>query len=344
MTRINRQWPERSRQSERTRRAGGVLIAALFVALLAPHATHGDDRAPNTESTHGENPRVHALAPATPQQLQELFKYTGEPLPLVSAHRGGAQQGLPENCLATFENTVRHTFAALEIDPRSTKDGAIVLHHDARLERTTTGTGRVADHTLDELRALRLKDPSGAVADHRIPTLDEALQWARGKAILVLDQKDVPLAVRVKKIEEHHAESYAMLIVYSFADVQACYALNPNITMEVMIPTRAQFARFEQLGVPWRNVVAFVGHVAQPDREACDLIHSRGAMTIVGTSGTLDRRFLDGDTSDLRTLEPAYRTLLREGVDILETDIPAPLAPILFDGVRPPPSKAQFFH
>ena len=42
------------------------------------------------------------------------------------------------------------------------------------------------------------------------------LEWARGKTVLVLDQKDVPVAARVKKIEEHKAESYAMLIVYSF--------------------------------------------------------------------------------------------------------------------------------
>ena len=54
----------------------------------------------------------HHLAPQTPQELQELLSHTAEPLPLVSAHRGGGEQkGFPENCIATFEQTLRHTFA-----------------------------------------------------------------------------------------------------------------------------------------------------------------------------------------------------------------------------------------
>src|SRR5207249_607301 len=157
--------------------------------------------------------------------------------------------GFPENCIATFEHTLQHTFAMLEIDPRYAQDGAIVVHHDPSLERITTGKGLVVDHTLAELKQLRLKDIAGNVTEHQIPTLDEVLAWARGKAILMLDQKDVPIAARVKKIEEHKAEAYAMLIAYTFKDVQACYAANPNIMMEVMIPSREKMAEFDKLGV-----------------------------------------------------------------------------------------------
>ena len=208
---------------------------------------------------------LHRLIPQTPEGLQELFRHTGEPLPFVSAHRGGPGKGFPENCLATFENTIGHTFAILEMDPRYAKDGSIVVHHDATLERTSTGKGRVADLTLAELKQLKLKDTEGNVTEFQIPTLDEALEWARGRTILVLDQKDVPVAVRVKKIEEHKAEGYALVIVNSFKDAQACHALNTNIFMEVMIPNRAKVAEFDKLGIPWRNVVAFVGHVPPED-------------------------------------------------------------------------------
>lgn len=287
--------------------------------------------------------RFYALAPRTPHDLQELFKHTGEPLPLVSAHRGGPQKNLPENCLATFENTLRHTFAVLEVDPRYTKDGAIVLHHDARLERTTTGRGVVADFTLQELKQLRLKDPYGTVTEHRIPTLDEALQWARGKTILILDQKDVPVAARIKKIEEHKAEAHAMLIVYSLKQAQACHALAPNIMMEVMISTRAQFDQFDKSGVPWRNVVAFVGHVPSPDAKLCELIHGRGATCIVGSSRYLDRRFLSGEVPDFAALEASYRALLRQGVDLIETDLSAQLGKLLFGATRAPLSKQRYF-
>src|SRR5512134_2049686 len=104
---------------------------------------------------------LHRIDARTPEGLRALFRPTSDPLPFVSAHRGGAQRGFPENCLATFEQTLRHTFAILEIDPRYTKDGAIVLHHDDTLERTTTGRGKVSDFTLAELKELRLRDAEG---------------------------------------------------------------------------------------------------------------------------------------------------------------------------------------
>ena len=83
--------------------------------------------------------QLHIIDPKTPRGLRELFRYTGDPLHLVSAHRGGAQKGFPENCIATFEDTLENTYAIMEIDPRYTKDGEIVVHHDDTLARTTTG-------------------------------------------------------------------------------------------------------------------------------------------------------------------------------------------------------------
>ena len=327
-------------QDDTRRSISGAARSSLILAalLLVPGLAWPQELAPAAGHSG-----LHVLAPRTPQDLQELFKHTGEPLPLVSAHRGGPQENLPENCLATFENTLRHTFAVLEVDPRYTKDGAIVLHHDARLERTTTGSGLLADFTLQELKQLRLKDPHGTVTDHQIPSLDEALEWARGKTILILDQKDVPMAARVKKIEEHKAEAHAMLIVYSFKDVRACHALNPNIMMEVMISTRAQFDQFDKTGVPWRNIVAFVGHLPAPDTKLCELIHSRGATCIVGTSRHLDRRFISGEVTDLQVLEPGYRALLQQGADTIETDLPAQLGPLLFVATSACPSKERYF-
>src|SRR5262245_7401036 len=300
-----------------------IAFAAL---LLVPSAALPQEKSGNaTAST-----QLHRIDPRTPEGLQNLFKHAGEPLPMVSAHRGGAAAGFPENCIATFEHTLRHTFAMLEIDPRYAKDGAIVVHHDPSLERTTTGKGPVADFTVQELKQLRLKDTAGNVTEHQIPTLDEVLEWARGKAILVLDQKDVPVAARVKKIEEHKAEAFAMLIVYSFQGAQECYALNPNIMMEVMIPNREKFAEFDKQGVPWRNVVAFVGHVPPEDPALYAAIHGKGACCMIGTSRNLDRQVNSKQVADIKQLESGYRTFLQRGADLIETDIPAQLGPLLF--------------
>lgn len=298
-----------------------LILAALLIAPgpVLPHDT-----------AHAQLPQLHTIDPQTPQGLQQLFQHTGQPLRLVSAHRGGPQKNFPENCVPSFENTLRHTFAIMEIDPRYTKDGEIVVHHDPRLERTTTGQGPVAERTLPELKQLRLKDPEGTVTEFQIPTLDEVLQWARGKTILILDEKDVPVAARVRKIEQHKAEAYAMLIVYSFRDAQSCSEMNPNIMLEIMIPSRAKFAEFDKTGVPWRNVVAFVGHTPPDDATLYGLIHEKKTSCVVGSSRNLDRQFLSGQVTDLKQLEQDYRALLQRGADLIETDIPAQLGPLLY--------------
>jgi glycerophosphoryl diester phosphodiesterase len=313
-----------------------LLLSALLL-LLAPSDILAEEPGPPSSPAP-----LHRIDAKTPAGLQDLFRRTAEPLPLVSAHRGGPQAGFPENCIPTFENTLRHTYAILEIDPRLTKDGQIVIHHDATLERTTTGRGRVADHTLAELKELRLKDPAGNVTEYQIPTLDEVLEWARGKTILVLDQKDVSVAARVKKIEEHKAEAYAMLIVYSFKEVQTCYELKPKVMMEVMIPSRAKLAEFQKLGVPWRNIVAFVGHEPPEDAALYEAIHAEGTCCLIGTSRNLDRQVITGETTEIQELKPAYRAFLDRGADIIETDIPTQLGPLLYKQAAVPAAKKQF--
>jgi len=288
--------------------------------------------------------RLHRVDPQSPQGLRELFRPVSEPLPFVSAHRGGARGGFPENCLATFANTLQHTFAIMEIDPRYAKDGTIVIHHDATLERTTTGIGRVRDLTLSELKQLRLKDPDGRVTEFQIPTLDEVLEWACGRTVLVLDQKDVTATDRVKKIAQHKAESYALIIVSSFQDAKACHELNPNVMMEVMIPDRRKAEQFDKLGIPWCNVVAFVGHTPPEDEALYQFIHSRGGSCMIGTSRNLDRKIITGEVLDIRVLERDFEAFLRRGADVIETDIPTLLGPMLRDTQTPSASKNAYLH
>ena len=287
--------------------------------------------------------RLHMIKPLNPQNLRELFRYTGEPMHFVSAHRGGPQQKFPENCIATFENTIQHTFAIMEIDLRYTKDGVIVVHHDAKLGRTTTGKGPVAKLTLQELKELRLKDTEGLVTDFQIPTLDDVLQWARGKTILVLDQKDVPVEVCVRKVEEHRAEAYTMLIVYSFENAWKCYELNKDIMMEVMIPNIEKFYEFDKTGIPWSNIIAFVGHTPPRDKELLQMIHAKGTCCMVGTSRNLDREYIVNRVSGASQVEQQYRALLQWWADVIETDLPIEVGRLLYSESVIPTSKSQFF-
>lgn len=263
---------------------------------------------------------LHVVNVQTSQELQDLLRYTKDRIPLVSAHRGGPRKGFPENCIATFENTLKHAFTMMEIDPHYTKDSAIVLMHDKTLERTSNGSGNVSDYTLAELKKLRLKDTEGNLTEYHMPTLDETLEWAKGKTILVLDQKDVPIEKRVKKIEEHHAEANAMVIVYSFEDAKKCYALNKNIMMEVMLPDIEKCKEFDQTGVPWKNVIAFITHTKPNDLKVFNYIHNKGTLIMWGSSRTIDKDFMKGEMNENELIK-GYQQMISQGGDIIEADL-----------------------
>lgn len=75
---------------------------------------------------------------------------------LVFAHRGGARE-FEENTLAAFSGSYEKGLRGCETDVRMTKDGVLVILHDASLEHTYNGTGRVEEMTAEELRPLKTK-------------------------------------------------------------------------------------------------------------------------------------------------------------------------------------------
>ena len=76
--------------------------------------------------------------------------------PRLLAHRGGAKE-YDENSLGAFRACYEKGLRGFETDLRLTKDNALVILHDDKLERTTTGTGVVENLTADEVKALKLK-------------------------------------------------------------------------------------------------------------------------------------------------------------------------------------------
>ena len=72
---------------------------------------------------------------------------------LLFGHRGASEKE-PENTIPAFKQAIIDGCNAIELDVYRTKDGHLIVFHDDTLERTTNGTGRVADHTLLQLQTL----------------------------------------------------------------------------------------------------------------------------------------------------------------------------------------------
>lgn len=108
---------------------------------------------------------------------------------LVVAHRGD-WRNFPENSIEAIESAVKMGVDIVEIDIQRTKDGHLILMHDKTLDRTTTGKGRVEDWTLDSIKTLKLKNGCAIRTKHNVPTLEEALLYAKGKIMINLDKAD----------------------------------------------------------------------------------------------------------------------------------------------------------
>ncbi|MGN1245641.1 MAG: glycerophosphodiester phosphodiesterase family protein [Muribaculaceae bacterium] len=108
---------------------------------------------------------------------------------LVAAHRGD-WRNFPENSLAAIESAINMGVDIVELDVQRTKDGVLILMHDASLNRTTTGKGKIAEITWDSIAKLKLKNGCAIRTIHKVPTLEEALLLAKGKIMVNLDKAD----------------------------------------------------------------------------------------------------------------------------------------------------------
>lgn len=98
------------------------------------------------------------------------------------AHRGYPIK-YPENTTSSYEAALNLGFTHIELDVQLSKDGIPVLMHDSTLDRTTNGQGMVKDYTHEELRNFTVGEKE------KIPTLEEALLFAKDKIIVSIELK-----------------------------------------------------------------------------------------------------------------------------------------------------------
>ena len=131
--------------------------------------------------------------------LEAAFGATG-----ACAHRGD-QKNAPENTLPALRLAVEKGAHQIEFDVQLSKDGAMVIMHDATVDRTTDGTGKVSDLTFEQLRALDAGSWFGPeFAGLRIPTLQEVLEAIPAPTLCNVHLKNTPgvAAAAAKAIAE----------------------------------------------------------------------------------------------------------------------------------------------
>ncbi|MGD6980092.1 MULTISPECIES: glycerophosphodiester phosphodiesterase [Citricoccus] len=165
--------------------------------------------------------------PSLPQYLKDSLPGR-RGWPLAFAHRGA--DTARENTLAAFRAAVERGYGYLELDVRTTRDGVLMVFHDEVLDRVTTGTGRISDHTWEELARVRVIDPAlagaaagtpGAAAseapegEHLLRFEDLLTEWDDVR--LNVDLKDDAAAEAIARIVARH-DAWDRVLVASFHD------------------------------------------------------------------------------------------------------------------------------
>lgn len=227
------------------------------------------------------------LAPANLPAFFDCLRERGATA--ISAHRGGPRAEMPESSMAALASTAYLAPVFFEVDVAQTRDGVLVLMHDDTVERTTTGAGRVDAIGLVELQSLWLEDENGVRVNERVPSLDEALSWADGRAVLELDiKRGVAYEDVVHDVRALGAMGRVVFITYSVDGASRLARLAPEAMISTTITNARDLDTLERRGVDLSHIVAWLGD-EELDESLVRALAERGVEARFGVFGRDDR-------------------------------------------------------
>lgn len=196
--------------------------------------------------------------PMLPTPLHAL---NGKTKPYVMAHRGN-RVACPENTLAAFQRALADGADILETDLHLTADGHFVCIHDATVDRTTNGHGRVADMTLAELKGLSASYGRPEFQAECIPTLAEVAETLPTEAALALELKtdrfleaDVCRAL-ISELEHAGIRGRTAVLSFSLPRLLSVQAVAPDIPIGwITIARLWPLARVQLMGPFWPALI-----------------------------------------------------------------------------------------
>lgn len=202
---------------------------------------------------------------------------------IILGHRG-APGHVPENTLASFEKAIELGSNAIELDVQLLKTGELAVIHDETVDRTTNGTGYVADYTLEQIK--RLETGHG----QKVPLLDEVLDLVDKCIVVNIELKGKntaqPVAEMISRYqsEDGWEDEHFLVSAVSRKELKTFKKIMPNIKIGTIISRRTYLTTLPnaiRLGADF--TVLEINHVyPRQIRKA----HSKGIKVYVFTINT----------------------------------------------------------
>ena len=332
-------------------RLAALALAVLAALSAAPGATAGA-AATGTTATTATTAGTSAIIVTRAEQIRQKLLDPAAGV-FIAAHRGCHNASprldlaaVPENSRPALEHCVLLGVDMMELDVRRAADGTLVVIHDATVDRTTDGHGKVSALTLAQLKELRLKQNLGGAMSpeptaESVPTLAEMLEAAKGRIMLNLDIKDEDIyAQTIAEAVKHGMGQY--VLVKSFVDERTAQAVadQPPFAAVPYMPIAGPWSGARQTqsgaGIVERQLAGRRKPVGvelvflppaqfQPLREVVSQAKVRlwaNSLTAVGVISVIG---MGGDLEALRTAGKTWGALFAAGIDTIQTDEPGPL-------------------
>lgn len=251
--------------------------------------------------------------------------------PLVIAHRGGG--GLwPENTLYSFKQAQQLGVDVIEMDVRSTSDGVLVVMHDATVERTTDGKGRVGEMTLAEVKRLdagyKWSSDGGKTFPFRgtgivVPTLQEVFTALPEMRFNIEPKQDAPSLAQplCRLIREHRMTDKVMIGSFSSTVLEEFRRECPEVATSASTGEVSKFLALHKAGL---------ARSFSPAMQALQVPEYAGGMQVLNADfvNAAHERNLEVHAWTVNETED-MRRLLGIGLDGIMTDYPDRLMALL---------------
>lgn len=289
-------------------------VALLFSACATEAPMLGTATGAPVASTTG--PADTSATTCRSDRILASLRDQSDGIILIAAHRG-AHLDQPENSLPAIRRAVEVGADIVEIDIRLTRDGVPILMHDETVDRTTNGTGAVAEMTLEEIRALRLRGPDGEITDLPVPTLEEALEIGTDRVLINLDLKSDAVPAVVEIVRGHPKAK----VMYYNSNVDVLTRIRANIMGALLMPIAESPDDALRLVQSFKPEIVHL-RASYADRALADRLDVDGVANWLNALGEVDDRIGRGGAA-------AADDLIGVRPDVLQTDQPERLRSIL---------------
>lgn len=249
---------------------------------------------------------------------------------LVVCHRGD-WRNFPENSIPAIESVIEMGADVVELDIQLTKDSVLVLMHDGTIDRCTTGKGRVADLTYEELQKFYMKTAHGTRCslDLKVPTLREALEVCKDRIVINIDKGYNHYGLVLALAEEMGmTEQILIKGSSSLASIREKMAANEQnlLYMPIISPTNAKsMALFEEYIADDEPQLAYEicwGEYTPEVESAMQRLIADGSKLWVNSLWNSLCGGLSDDVAWVTSADEVYGKLVDMGATMIQTDRP----------------------